>query len=81
MEKEEWREIKSEIKEALSLYGCHVKYHQGSDYSFSYFEVRLDMPFEEAEIEEDLAYVIDSYVLTLDWDSEEDFNLLAEWDS
>lgn len=82
-----WREIRSDIYDALSDYNVSVTYHNKSGHgweaSCSYFSVSFDDD-EEWDwdwIEGDIDKVCDEWDLEIDDDSEDgDFDLNAHWD-
>lgn len=80
-----WREIKSAIYDALSNYNCEIWYYgprgKGWGARCAYFEVEINDDYNCDDIEDALANVSDEYTLTIDWDSDEDVDLIACWDS
>ncbi len=83
-----WRQIRSDIYDALSNYNVTVRYHKkegsGWDGTCSYFSVSFDDD-EEWDwdwIESDIQAVCDEWDLGIDDDSEDgDFDLNAYWDT
>jgi len=85
---ENWREIKSDIEDALENadLSCDVYYHKpegrGDDSCCGYFEVSLDDDDWEWEwVEDALEEVMNEWDLYIDDDSDEDFDLNADWDT
>lgn len=81
----EWREIKSDIEDALENYDCDVYYHKpegrGYDSCCGYFEVNINEDDWEWDwIENDLSGVMEEWDLYIDDDSDGDFDLNADWD-
>lgn len=79
-----WREIKRAIYNALSDYNCEVWYNRpegrGWNAQCAYFKVRINEKYYSDDIEDILEGVSDEYSLTIDWDSDEDVDLIAKWD-
>lgn len=79
-----WREIRSAIYHALSDYDCEVWYEKPSGRGWnarcSYFTISINEEYDSDDIEEALEDVADEYSLTIDWDSDEDVDLNADWD-
>lgn len=81
----EWREIKSDIEDALENYDCDVYYHKPEGHGYNsccgYFEVNInENDWEWDWIENDLSDVMDEWDLYIDDDSDGDFDLNADWD-
>ena len=81
----EWREIKSDIYDALEDYDCDVYYNkpEGRGYNSrcGYFEVSInDDEWEWDDIESALSDVMSEWDLYIDDDSDSDFDLNADWD-
>lgn len=81
-----WREIRSDIYDALSDYDVDVCYHgprgHGYEASCAYFTVTIDddEEWDWDDLDEALEDVCSEWDLSIDDDSEGTFDLNAYWD-
>lgn len=81
----DWRQIISDIEDALSDYNVEVEFQRklghGFDATCSYFTVWIeDEDWDWDYVESDIQSVCDEWDLEIDFDSAGDFDLNAHWD-
>lgn len=79
-----WREIRQDIYDALSDYDVNVQYNaksgHGHNASCSYFTITIHDEWDWDWIQEDIDDVCNEWDLSIDDDSNGDFDLNAYWD-
>lgn len=81
MNKSEISEIIEAIEDALDDYNVDVNYYHPSEDQCGFFELTIDDEYEISDITSSLAWVLSEYELKLDFESNEDFDLIADWDT
>lgn len=81
----DWREIKSDIYDALSHYDVSVQYHKkyghGINATCSYFTITIEDDCDWDIVEDELEDVCSEWDLEIDYDSSDgDLDLNAGWD-